>query len=161
MSSSYYFDQHSARYLRFKPGEKLSVAVEERGRHALAKVSCVEGKSELLASSRGGKLVMPDKAGALLPVDLDAAFTGSMQDFLGSNSGIAIRFKGESGTQYVHELQPQAGTQRWTYLLTALEPGSTCYVCSTPCGKWHPRRAKPRTAKCPGCTDGLIIKAVL
>ena len=85
-------------------------------------------------------------------------FTGSMAEFLESNSQVNVEFEGSKGTRYVQILRPQGGTGRWTYLAIVREPNARWYLCSTPCKDWEPARSKPLSDHCPFCKSGVIVE---
>jgi hypothetical protein len=150
-----FFDEHAARYLFFEAGEKVTVILSEKGAHALARISSAPGLNPS-ADSRSFAFSIP-KDEAFLPIHVDAAFSGTLEDFLGSNSQIKVEFKGSKGTRYVQALRPQGGTGRWTYLVTIRQPNARWYFCSTPCKDWIPTKIKPKATHCPHCKTGIII----
>lgn len=154
---THYFDEHAPRYLFFAPGEEVRLTVEESGAHALGRISSAPGL-EPERQSRSVVFNMPENAGEATSVEVDAAFSGSLEDFLQSNSRVQVKFEGSQGTRYVQSLRPQGGTGRWSYLTTVREPNATWYLCSTPCKAWKPTKTKPANPHCPCCKTGLIVK---
>src|SRR6266567_5621811 len=118
---THYFDEHAARYLFFAPGEEVKVTVQETGPHALARISGAPGIDHE-RHPRSVVFTMPPQGGELTAVDVDAAFSGTMADFLQSNSHVKVKFEGSKGTRYAQSLRAQGGTGRWTYLATVREP---------------------------------------
>jgi hypothetical protein len=153
---THYFDEHAARYLFFAPGEEVRLTISEQGPHALARISSTIGLDSL-KHPRSLVFKMPTEGAGFMPVHVDAAFSGTMEDFLGSKSQVNVEFKGSTGTRYVQALRPQGGTGRWTYLAIVREPNARWYLCSTPCMDWKPTKTKPKSDHCPFCKGGIIV----
>jgi hypothetical protein len=153
---TYYFDAHAARYLFFAPAEEVTLTIQEAGPHALGRITSAPGLDH--EQPRSVVFAMPSEGGQTTPVDVDAAFSGTMADFLQSNSQVRVRFEGSKGTHYVQSLRPHGGTGRWTYLTTVREPNASWYLCSTPCKDWQPTKTKPTNTHCPYCRTGIIVK---